>query len=172
MNQGTRSKVLEISSTTSRQKRDRTTAVKSDRKTIKRLKPSINTSSSPRLDFYVIGSGDYGELGLGHVPRDGKKPKDVRRPRLNHLLDAETVGIIQIAVGGMHCVALTHDQEILTWGVNDDGALGRDSTWEAPTRDVEAESEDEGDDAGLNPRESTPTAFPKEFFGETARAFT
>lgn len=65
-------------------------------------------------------------------------------------------------MGGLHCVALTHDSKILTWGVNDDGALGRDTTWE-PNSD----SEDE-DDIGLNPRESTPTAIPAEFFGSNA----
>jgi regulator of chromosome condensation len=74
----------------------------------------------------------------------------------------------------MHCVALTQDQMILTWGVNDNGALGRDTTWEAPTRDIDADSddeEDEGDDMVLNPKESTPTAIPSEFFGKDRKTF-
>jgi regulator of chromosome condensation len=119
----------------------------------------LNTAPTQRLDIYVFGSGEYGELGLGAEKRNGKKPKDVRRPRLNDLLDARTVGVVQIAVGGMHCIALTHDNQIITWGVNDNGALGRDTMWEAPERDISDEdSEEDDDDSGLNPKESTPTA--------------
>jgi regulator of chromosome condensation len=119
----------------------------------------LNAPPTQRLDIYVFGSGEYGELGLGAEKRNGKKPKDVRRPRLNDLLDAQTVGVVQIAVGGMHCVALTYDNQIITWGVNDNGALGRDTTWEAPERDISDEdSEEDNDDSGLNPKESTPTA--------------
>jgi regulator of chromosome condensation len=132
----------------------------------KRGRPTLASPSAPlnapptqRLDIYVFGSGGYGELGLGAEKRNGKKPKDVRRPRLNDLLDAQTVGVVQIAVGGMHCVALTYDNQIITWGVNDNGALGRDTTWEAPERDISDEdSEEDDDDSGLNPKESTPTA--------------
>lgn len=63
----------------------------------------------------------------------------------------------------MHCVALTHDQQILTWGVNDLAALGRNTTWEAPIQDADdSDSDEEGGD--LNPLESTPTAIPAESF--------
>ena len=37
------------------------------------------------------------------------------------------MGVVQIDAGGMHVVALTRDNKILTWGVNDQGALGRDT---------------------------------------------
>jgi regulator of chromosome condensation len=134
----------------------------------KRLKQALNTAPTQKLDIYVFGSGDNGELGLGHETRNGKKPTKVKRPRLNDLLDANTVGIVRIAVGGMHCVALTHDNKIITWGVNDNGALGRDTKWEAPTKDIDADSDSEDDDdSGLNPKESRPMAidgglFPKD----------
>jgi regulator of chromosome condensation len=119
---------------------------------------SLNTAPTQRLDIYVFGSGDSAELGLGDA-------KNVKRPRLNKLLDASTVGVVQIAVGGMHCVALTHDQKILTWGVNDNYALGRDTTWEAPTKDADADSSDDEEESDLNPKESTPTAIAAESFG-------
>jgi regulator of chromosome condensation len=61
----------------------------------------LNQAPSQRLDVYVFGSGESGELGLGHLKRNGKVPTNVKRPRLNDLLDAETVGVIQLDVGGM-----------------------------------------------------------------------
>jgi regulator of chromosome condensation len=135
-----------------------------------RTEEPLNLPSLQKLDIYVFGSGESGELGLGHVTRNGKKPTDVKRPRLNDLLDVNIVGVVQMAVGGMHCVALTHDGKILTWGVNDNGALGRDTTWDAPTKDMDAsESDDESvsdGESGLNPKESVPTAILAEFFSK------
>ena len=117
----------------------------------------LNQPPTQRLNVYVFGDGSSGgELGLG----SGKGQKEVRRPRLNPHLSADTAGVVQVACGGMHSACLTHDNKILTWGVNDQGALGRDTTWEGGLRDV---TEDEGsdadsddDDGELNPHESTP----------------
>jgi regulator of chromosome condensation len=140
----------------------------------KRVKSNsaINSAPSKKLDVYVFGVGDCGELGLGPTIRNGKKPRRVQRPRLNDLLDASSVGVVQIAVGGMHCVALTEDQKILTWGVNDNGALGRDTAWEAPTRGIDEDDEDEDEEDSLNPKESTPIAIPEESFGPDKKTFT
>ena len=57
----------------------------------------------------------------------------------------------------MHVAALTHDGKILTWGVNDQGALGRDTTHDGNMRDIDDDESDIGEDSGINPRESTPT---------------
>lgn len=84
-----------------------------------------NKAPTTRLDVYVFGEGSAGELGLGP-----KKSVDVKRPRLNPLLDAEKVGVVQLSAGGMHVAALTFDGKVLTWGVNDNYALGRDTPWE------------------------------------------
>lgn len=132
------------------------------------IKPKvvINEPPTTRLNVYVCGEGSSGELGLGTA----KKAVDVKRPRLNPLLPADTVGVVHIAVGGMHCVALTHDNKILTWGVNDQGALGRDTTWEGGMKDIDDNksdaSSDSGSDSGLNPYESTPTAISTDSFPE------
>ncbi|KAI2609679.1 RCC1/BLIP-II [Hypoxylon fragiforme] len=113
----------------------------------------LNAVPSTQFDVFVFGEGTSGELGLGSKKYEGKKPIDVRRPRINHNLK----GVVAIACGGMHCVALTHDQRVLTWGVNDDKALGRDTHWEGGTRDIEGdEDSDDEDDTGMNPNESTP----------------
>ncbi|OKO99090.1 Protein pim1 [Penicillium subrubescens] len=127
----------------------------------------INEVPTTRLNVFVCGEGSSGELGLGAA----KNAIDVKRPRLNKFLDAQEVGVVQIAVGGMHCLALTHDNKIFTWGVNDQGALGRDTTWDGGYKEIkenagsDSDSEDE-DDSGLNPRESTPTAIPSSEFPE------
>ncbi|OLN97866.1 Protein pim1-like protein 1 [Colletotrichum chlorophyti] len=131
----------------------------------------LNTAPTQILDVYVFGEGSSGELGLGSKKLDGKKVIDVKRPRLNPLLSAKDVGVVQIACGGMHSAALTKDNKILTWGVNDQGALGRDTTWEGGLRDADAEEEDDedDDDTGINPRESTPTAIEADNFAPDAK---
>jgi regulator of chromosome condensation len=117
--------------------------------------PVIGQAPTQRLHIYVFGEGSAGELGLGTA----KNAIDVKRPRLNANLSADKVGIVQIAAGGMHCIALTHDNKILTWGVNDQGTLGRNTDWDGGVRDIDAaeeDSDDDDDDSGLNPHESTP----------------
>lgn len=129
--------------------------------------PEINKVSTQRLNVYVFGEGDMGELGLG----SGKGVKNVKRPRLNPHLAADQVGVVQVAVGGMHVVALTADNKIVTWGVNDQGACGRDTTWDGGLKDMDADDSDDSDaeDSGLNPKEATPTAIPSRAFPEGTR---
>lgn len=118
----------------------------------------INYAPTQRLDVLVFGEGSAGELGLGTL----KTAVDVKRPRLNSNLLADNVGVVQIAAGGMHVVALTANNTILTWGVNDAKALGRDTTWDGGLRDMDAEDNgsdsgsDSDDDSGMNPREASP----------------
>ena len=129
-------------------------------KRVPRELKAINEAPTQVMDIFVFGEGTAGELGLGSVRVDGKKPIDVKRPRLNPNLK----GIVQVACGGMHVAALTQDNKILTWGVNDQGALGRDTTWDGGLRDVsendkeesDDDESDDDDDTGMNPKESTP----------------
>jgi regulator of chromosome condensation len=64
----------------------------------------------------------------------------------------------------MHCVALSHDNKIYTWGVNDLGALGRDTSRDASDLAGPEDSDSDDDDVDLNPKESTPTAMPSDSF--------
>ncbi|KAF1949233.1 RCC1/BLIP-II [Byssothecium circinans] len=115
---------------------------------------AINKAPTQRLNVYVCGDVSAGELGLG--PRI----KKAKHPYLNPNLS----GVVQVAVGGMHALALTHDNRILSWGVNDQGALGRETNWEG--RQVDMNGANDDDDDEMNPLESTPTAMPKESFPE------
>ena len=115
----------------------------------------LNQRATDAFNVYVFGSGDSGVLGLG--PRCSTD--DVVRPRLNPNLAASSVGVVQVATGGMHCVALTKDNKILTWGVNDHGALGRDTQWSGGWKEIDGKDGDsEESEPELNPKESTPTA--------------
>lgn len=124
--------------------------------------PVLNQSPTTVLDVFVFGNGEAGELGLG------PKVTEALRPVLNPFLSTTEDGsatnfeVVQMDCGGMHSIALTRDNLILTWGVNDNGALGRETTWEAPMKD--ATEDDSDDEALLNPRESTPTAVSAEAF--------
>ncbi|KFG79981.1 putative Ran exchange factor Prp20/Pim1 [Metarhizium anisopliae] len=117
----------------------------------RRTRPSkqLNNAPTQRLDISVFGSGENGELGLGNKSHNNKSPIKANRPRLNHLLNAEDVGIVQVAVGSVHCAALTHDGRVLTWGVNDSRALGRSTKCDPPVQP-------DKDVTDLNPLESTP----------------
>ncbi|KXT12650.1 hypothetical protein AC579_4497 [Pseudocercospora musae] len=118
--------------------------------------PVLKEPPTQPLNVYVFGEGTAGELGLGTA----KNCVDVKRPRLNPNLSAKDVGVVQIEAGGMHVIALTKDNKILTWGVNDQGTLGRDTTWDGGLKDMDDNASDSdsesGDDNGLNPKESTP----------------
>ncbi|EKD16056.1 uncharacterized protein L3040_003496 [Drepanopeziza brunnea f. sp. 'multigermtubi'] len=139
----------------------------------KKALPILNTAPTQVLDAFVFGEGSAGELGLGaRKGEDGKKVIDVTRPRLNLLLSAKDVGVVQLSVGGMHTIALTRDNKILTWGVNDQGALGRETPNEGKMVDLPAEDDDsdsdsdDDDDSGLNPNEATPKAVDPAHFPE------
>ncbi|KAI1205539.1 RCC1/BLIP-II [Annulohypoxylon truncatum] len=116
----------------------------------------INVIPSKRLKVFVFGEGGFGELGLGNQKYNEKKPMNVKRPRLNHNLLPDKVGIVQVACGGMHVVALTADNKILTWGVNDLKALGREAVFKDPGTEMDDDNDDDDEYKGLDVSESTP----------------
>lgn len=132
-------------------------------KTTTKSRVILNHRATDALSVYVFGSGDSGVLGLG--PRCSSD--DVTRPRLNPNLSVSSVGVVQIATGGMHCVVLTSDNRIFTWGVNDHGALGRDTNWSGGWVDMDGQNhaeDSENSEIELNPKESTPTAIDEACF--------
>ncbi|CAZ85804.1 unnamed protein product [Tuber melanosporum] len=123
--------------------------------------PKITSVPTRRLNIYAFGTGDNAELGLGPEVN----AKVVKRPRLNTHLLPEKVGIVAVAIGGMHGLALSHEGKVYSWGVNDQYALGRETKYTPPVGDVGSDEDSDSDDEEpLNPLESMPmliTAFPE-----------
>lgn len=126
--------------------------------------PVINTAPERVLEVFAFGNGENGELGLGPSKTETTVPR--RNPFLDPR-DPAKYHVVQLDCGGMHTIALTKDNKIVTWGVNDKGALGRDTAWEGGLRDADAsDSDSESEDGDLNPKESTPTDIPASAFPE------
>jgi len=68
----------------------------------------------------TFGQGDFGQLGLGEEVTEKMRPAAI----------SVYQDIIAIAAGAMHNVCLRKTGEVLTFGCNDDGALGRNTSKE------------------------------------------
>ncbi|CCH46028.1 Regulator of chromosome condensation [Wickerhamomyces ciferrii] len=116
--------------------------------------PKINEipkAKTQQLDIFVFGSGSMCELGLGPAAKN----KEVKRPRLNPYLKDK--GIVDFAVGGMHTLALDDKNQVWSWGGNDSGVLGRDtSKVKEQLKDMDDAGSDDDEDGDLNEAESTP----------------
>ncbi|XP_056142568.1 regulator of chromosome condensation [Lampris incognitus] len=91
-----------------------------DEKESKKVKVFHRSHGKETGQVLVLGQGDVGQLGLGEDIMERKKPALVTLPE----------GIVQVAAGGMHTVCLTDSGSIYTFGCNDEGALGRETTEE------------------------------------------
>nr|XP_045367329.1 regulator of chromosome condensation isoform X3 [Camelus bactrianus] len=76
-------------------------------------------STEPGL-VLTLGQGDVGQLGLGENVMERKKPALVPIPE----------DIVQAEAGGMHTVCLSKSGQVYSFGCNDEGALGRDTSAE------------------------------------------
>ncbi|KAJ2897088.1 Regulator of chromosome condensation/beta-lactamase-inhibitor protein II [Zalerion maritima] len=125
---------------------------------------TLTVRPTARLTLLACGTGDYGELGIGTSPPQRSAPKAKIIPTCDPAKPG-TFSIVQVAVGGMHTVCLTSKGRIITWGVNDKCALGRDTSgWTGGAREIvpsdgssSSSNDSESDDGELNPLEATPT---------------
>lgn len=91
---------------------------------ISRLNPSSIVCGSKSVfiltndgKVYSCGEGSNGRLGIGHSD-------NVSQPRLITTLSAHIVKKIAVHPGGRHCLALTTDGKVYSWGEGEDGKLG------------------------------------------------
>ncbi|XP_024945219.1 regulator of chromosome condensation isoform X2 [Cephus cinctus] len=82
------------------------------------VKPDLRIA--PPGVILTFGQGDVGQLGLGEHIMEKTRPATVPGYQ----------DIVAIAAGGMHNVCLTKTGKVLTFGCNDEGALGRDTSKE------------------------------------------
>ncbi|KAG7242214.1 hypothetical protein INR49_024260 [Caranx melampygus] len=95
-------------------------AIVEDDKDAKKVKVSHRSHGKEAGQVLVLGQGDVGQLGLGEDIIERKKPALVSLPEK----------IVQVIAGGMHTVCLSDTGHVYTFGCNDEGALGRDTTEE------------------------------------------
>ncbi|KAF3820121.1 hypothetical protein GH733_015630 [Mirounga leonina] len=81
--------------------------------------PDQKTRPEPGM-VLTLGQGDVGQLGLGENVMERKKPALVPIPE----------DIVQAEAGGMHTVCLSKSGQVYSFGCNDEGALGRDTSVE------------------------------------------
>ncbi|KAK7926265.1 hypothetical protein WMY93_008575 [Mugilogobius chulae] len=87
---------------------------------VKKVKVSHRSHAKEMGLVLVLGQGDVGQLGLGEDIMERKKPALVTLPEQ----------IVQVVAGGMHSVCLSESGHVYTFGCNDEGALGRDTSEE------------------------------------------
>ncbi|XP_055910321.1 regulator of chromosome condensation [Eupeodes corollae] len=81
--------------------------------------PQINTITGKVL---ACGQGDMGQLGLGDDDKDMERKRPALVPNLTDIVD--------VRAGGMHNLCLDKNGQVFSFGCNDEGALGRDSSEE------------------------------------------
>ncbi|XP_029156286.1 regulator of chromosome condensation-like [Nylanderia fulva] len=83
------------------------------------VKPDLRLLSTNGV-MLVFGQGDFGQLGLGEEVTEKMRPAAI----------SDYQDVIAIVAGAMHNACLRKTGEVLTFGCNDEGALGRDTTKE------------------------------------------
>lgn len=119
------SAATEEKSSTSRKRKEPSNVAEKEAPTKTKSKKRKVLLTVPRISsvsgkVFVVGDNAVGQLGFG---------EDIAEKRRPALLDLPHV-IVDIAAGGMHSVCLTESGEVITFGCNDEGALGRPTTEE------------------------------------------
>ncbi|ELA42205.1 uncharacterized protein VICG_00848 [Vittaforma corneae ATCC 50505] len=77
------------------------------------------------MPLFVLGSNLMGQLGLDQDLSSTNRP--IEQPFFRNK------NIVKIAAGKLHAFILCENNELYSWGVNDDRALGREGDERAPT---------------------------------------
>lgn len=87
-----------------------------------KLRFSMELPKPPKVTGTALtcGQGDMGQLGLGEDEMEKKRPTAV----------SSVKDVVHVIAGGMHNLCLTKSGEVYSFGCNDEGALGRDTSEE------------------------------------------
>ncbi|GAA5915899.1 uncharacterized protein JCM6883_003088 [Sporobolomyces salmoneus] len=93
--------------------------------------PPLPTPEEAPRSLFVFGTGDMGQHGLGVETLD-----EIKRPRrhvgVEGKIEAEEEGweegVGELACGGMHSLAIDRNGRVWSWGINDNAALGRQTS--------------------------------------------
>ncbi|KAK9173159.1 Regulator of chromosome condensation (RCC1) repeat family protein [Cryptosporidium meleagridis] len=86
------------------------------------IKKVPNTNKVPLGTVWVWGSGECDQLGIKEALLD--EDLCLKRPKRIEAI-SKYENIVDISSGALHNLILTEKGEVLSWGCNDDGALGR-----------------------------------------------
>ncbi|XP_064408136.1 regulator of chromosome condensation [Latimeria chalumnae] len=86
----------------------------------KKIKISHSSHKTVPGLVLALGQGSVGQLGLGEDVMERKRPALVNLPEK----------MVQAEAGGMHTVCVSEKGNVYTFGCNDEGALGRDTSVE------------------------------------------
>lgn len=95
--------------------------------------------------IFTFGSAVGGELGLGTGTQERRKPGQLKR-WLTVADEQEPVQVVAVECGGQHTLALDAQGRVWSWGVNDQGALGRE------TVDSQEDEDEDDEEEVLNPK--------------------
>ncbi|XP_059614695.1 regulator of chromosome condensation [Phlebotomus argentipes] len=105
----------------------RAAASNSDQPPVKKSRPGLGkvdllVPERPKLSgsILVCGQNDVGQLGLGEDVSEKTRPGVV----------SDLKNVVDVRAGGMHTLCLTASGEVWSFGCNDEGALGRDTSEE------------------------------------------
>ncbi|CAG8550305.1 465_t:CDS:1 [Acaulospora morrowiae] len=74
--------------------------------------------------IFILGNNDFGQLGLVvSEDDDSEDDREIITPTINSVFN--NMSVVDISSGNLHCAALTRNGQVVTWGCNDHGSLGR-----------------------------------------------
>ncbi|CAG8840581.1 34242_t:CDS:2, partial [Gigaspora margarita] len=76
----------------------------------------LSILNSKHIKLFTVGNNDCGELGFGYDVEEMKYPR--------HVESLADFNIVNISCGSLHVTALTQNRKVITWGCNNESALG------------------------------------------------
>ena len=97
--------------------------------TLKKIKTKLDLSNTQVGQVFVVGNGGGGQLGKS-VINIGLGPDVLEKVRPTPLKYFHDKNIVNVIAGGMHNIAQSIEGKLYSWGCNDEGVLGRDTSIE------------------------------------------